>query len=172
MRWSTDGSQRFGNDARGEASEAPDDSGRCAVIVLRRAGIAGVHVVSLKAPGEVLERKLVIEPAANIDKKRIIDKSAGIQVPHADHCVDEWPKLSDVGGDAGTADEVVLSHSGAAVKAAGVDDKPDMRKAREGNGFKGAVPSAIALPIDDVSELSVGNARVNVSIGQEAVELC
>ncbi len=153
-------------------SEAPNNSCRCAVVVLSRAGVARVHVISLESPGKILERKFVVESAANIDEERIVDKSAGIQVPHADHGIDEGTEFADVGGDPWAADEVVLSNAGAAVKAAGVNDQAYMGKAWEGNGFKRAIPSAIALPLDYVGELSIGNTSVNVSIGQEPVELC
>src|SRR5437764_11437855 len=54
--------------------ESPDNSGGGAVIVLVVAGVMGVHVVALHAPGKILEEKFVIETAASIDNQRVINK--------------------------------------------------------------------------------------------------
>ena len=59
-----------------------------------------------------------------------------------------------------------------AIEAAGIDDDPEVREAGERKGFKGAVPAAIALFIDDVGELAVGDSGVNVSVGKKSIELC
>lgn len=60
-----------------EDLESPDKTGGCAVIVLRIAGVVRVHVVALNAPGEILEKDFVVEAAAHIDYKRVIDKGIG-----------------------------------------------------------------------------------------------
>lgn len=153
-------------------SEAPDDAGGCAIVVLVGAGIAGMHVISLEAPGEIFERKFVVQTAADVDEEGIVDKAAGIQVAHTDHGIDEGTEFSDVSGETGAADEVVLSYAGSAIKTAGVNDKTDVRKAWEGKGFERAIPAAIALPVDDIRELSIGNTSVNVSVGKEPIKLC
>src|ERR1051326_3356026 len=113
-------------------SESPDDAGGGAIVVLGGAQIMGMHVIALKAPGEILEEEFVVDAAADINFQRIVNKASGIQVAHARHGVDEGTPLSKIGGDAGTAQEVVLNKSAAAVKAADIGDESDAGKAAEG----------------------------------------
>src|SRR5580700_12043588 len=88
--------------------EAPDDSGRGPVIVLRRAQVMRVQIVGLKAPGEILEGKFVIGPAANINQDRVVDKDARVHVPNAGHAVHERAPFSDVAREPQAADKIVL----------------------------------------------------------------
>lgn len=156
-----------------EDLESPDETGGGAVIVLRVAGVMRVHVIALNTPGEVLEEHFVIEAAAHIDHQRVIDKCIGrTNVTNAGHGMNEGSDLSDIGGESGAANNVVLPQAIAAVKAAAVHDQAEPRKARERNIFKGSIPPAITLLVDDVGELTVGDATVNISAGQKAVKLC
>lgn len=132
----------------------------------------GVHVIALKAPGKILEEEFVVDAAADINFQRVVDEASGIQVANAGHGVDEGTPLSEIGGDAGAAHDVVLNESAATVKAADIGDESDVGKAAEGQGLEGAIPSAIALLNDDIAELAVGNAGVNVPAGKKAVKLC
>lgn len=132
----------------------------------------GVHVVALKAPGKILEEELVVDAAANIDFQRVVDEAAGIQVANTGHGVDEGTPLSEIGGNTGAAEEVVLHESAAPVEAADIGDEPDVGISAEGEGFIGAIPSAIALLDHNVAQLAVGNAGVNVPAGKKAVKLC
>src|SRR5438270_12947238 len=89
--------------------EPPDKAGGCAVIVLRVAGVMRVHVIALNTPGEILEKYFVIKAAANVDHQRVIHKGVGrANVPNAGHGMDERPDLTDIGGEAGATDNVVL----------------------------------------------------------------
>jgi len=132
----------------------------------------GVHVIALKAPGKILEEKFVVDAAADINFQRVVDEASGIQVANAGHGVDEGTPLSEIGGDAGAAEDVVLNESAAAIEAADIGDESDAGKAAEGQGLEGAIPSAIALLDDDIAELAVGNAGVNVPAGKKTVKLC
>ena len=151
--------------------ETPDDSGGGAVVILDSTGVVTVHVVTLETPGKVLEAKLVVDPTANVDEKRVVDEAAGVQVPDTSHAVDEGAPATQVGGEADTAERVVLGHA-LSVEAASVDHQPDTREAGEGEIFKRGVPSFIALLVDDVRKLTVGNSAVDVSTGKQAVKLC
>src|SRR5579863_1110726 len=115
-----------------------------------------MHVIALEAPREILEEDLVIDTAADVDDDGIVDKAAGIQVTNSGHSVNERPKAPDGGGIARPGDEVILRDATGSVETAGIEDQTDAREAGEGEGFERAVPSAIALFIDDVGELRVG----------------
>src|SRR5579859_681624 len=132
----------------------------------------GAHVIALTAPGKILEEEFVVDAATDINFQRVVDEALGIQVADAGHGVDEGTPFSEIGGDTWAAEDVVLNESAAAVEAADIGNKPDAGKAAEGQGFVRAIPSAIALLDDDVAQLAVGNAGVDVSAGKKAVKLC
>src|SRR5712692_2242471 len=152
-------------------SEAPDNSSRGSVIVLIGAVIVTVHVIALQPPGKVLEGKLVIGTAANVDDGGVVDEGIRVHMPNAAHGVHKGAPLSNAGGNAWAGDDVVLLNPAAIVTTA-IDSQPDARKAGKGQRLKRAVPAAITLLVDDVSELSVGNSGVDVSVGKQSVKLC
>ena len=90
----------------------------------------------------------------------------------AGHGIDEGTPSADVAGETRAKHAVVLGDAAGAIKAAGIEHETDARKARKRERFEGAVPTAIALLVDDVGELSVGDAGVDVSVGKKAVKLC
>src|ERR1700742_219900 len=104
-------------------SEAPDDSCGGAVIVLRDAEIVGVHVVALEAPGKILEPQFVIESAAYIDEKRIVDEASRVEMTNASHGIHEGTQLADIGGVARPGDYVVLGYAAGSIKAAAIKHK-------------------------------------------------
>ena len=152
-------------------SEAPNDSGRGAVVILIGAGVVTVHVVTLETPGKILEAKFVVDASTNVDKQRVVNEAAGIQVADTGHAVDEWAPASEIRGEANATQRVVLGDT-SSVEAAPIDNQTDARKAGEGEVFKGGVPSFIALLVDDVRKLTVGNSAVDVSTRKKAVKLC
>src|SRR5437763_9576665 len=104
-----------------EDLESPDEPGGGAVIVLCVAGIVRVHVIALNTPGEILEKYFVIKAAANVDHQRVIHKGVGrAHVPDAGHGMNERPDLTDIGGEAGATDNVVLPQAVAAIETAAV----------------------------------------------------
>jgi hypothetical protein len=155
----------------GAGSKTPDNSGGGAIVVLVCAQIAAVHVVSLQAPRETVERQLIVGAAAKIDSQRIIDVAAGIDVLDSGHGVGERPPLSVIGVEAGTDKSVVLrdaeSSDAFAIKAAAVEHEAEVLNARKRKHFDRAVESFVALRIADVIELAIGNAGVDVSIGKQ-----
>src|SRR5579859_1447155 len=94
-------------------SEAPDDTGRCAVIVLGSAQVMGVHVVALQAPGKILKTEPVVSASTYVDHERVIDKSARIQVADAGHAVNKRPPPVQIGGEPQATEGVILGHAGA-----------------------------------------------------------
>src|SRR5579859_1064055 len=152
-------------------SEAPDNTGRRAVVILRGAQIMRVHIVALQAPGEILKEELIVGAAANVDLQRVVNEAAGVQMTNAGHGVDERPPLSETGREAWAAQRVVLHQAFAAIKPADIRHQSDAWIAAEREGFVGSIPSAIALLDDDIAELRVGNTDVHVSAGKKAVEL-
>ena len=153
-------------------SEPPDKSGRSAVIVLGGAEVVGVHVVSLKAPGEILEGEFVVEAATYVDFNRVIDEASRVQVPDAGHGMDEWAEISSIHREAWAAENVVLSNARTAVEATAIDNDANAWKAGEGKIFEGGIPSAITLLDHGIGELRVRNSDVNVSVGKKRIELC
>src|SRR5450755_2978696 len=154
-----------------KGSEAPDNSSRCAVVVLIGAAVVTMHVITLHPPGEVLERKLIVGAAADIDQNGIVNQRVRVHVPNAGHGVYEGAPFSDGCRNAWAANDVVLFHA-AAKEAAAIDHQADTRKAGKGKRLKRAVEAAIALLVDHVGELSVRDSGVDVSVGKESVELC
>src|SRR5436305_4794808 len=132
-----------------------------------------VHVIALNTPGEILEKYFVIEAAANVDHKRVIDKGVGrAHVTDAGHGMNERPDLADIGGEAGATDNVVLPQAVAAIETAAVHYQAETRKAGERDILKGRIPAAITLLVNDVSELAVRDAPIHIPAGQKAVKLC
>jgi hypothetical protein len=154
-----------------DGSEAPDNSSGSPVIVLVGAVIVTVHVIALQPPGEVLEGKLIVRAAANVDRDRVVDEAVGVHVPNASHGVHEGAPFSKADGKAWAGEEVVLLNA-AAIEAAAIDHQSEARKAGKGERLKRGVPSAITLLVDDIGELGVGNPSVDVSTGKKSVKLC
>src|SRR5205085_1046383 len=103
-----------------------------AVIVLRVAGVMRVHVIALNAPGEVLKEDFVIEAAAHVDHQRVIHKGVGrAHVTDAGHGMNKGSDLTDIGGEAGATDNVVLPQAVAAIETAAVHYQAETRKAGE-----------------------------------------
>src|SRR5579862_458222 len=153
------------------SSETPDDSGGGSVIVLIGAGVMTMHVVALQPPGKTLQAKLVVDASAHVNEKRIVDKSAGVQMADPGHGMDEGTPSSDIRRDANTAYTVVLFHAPPG-ECAGIEHKPQSGKARKRQVFEGNVQAFVALLVHHVGELAVGNSAVDVSTGKKAVELC
>ena len=112
-------------------SEAPDDTGGSAVVVLISAEVVGVHVVALQAPGEVLEEEFVVRAAADVDDQRVVDEAARVQVTNAGHGMHEGPPLPEVGRQAWAGDRVVLRNVArirCAVEAAGIDHQAEVQE--------------------------------------------
>lgn len=91
---------------------------------------------------------------------------------NAGHGMNKWPDLTDIGREPGSADDVVLPQAIAAIKSAAIHYQAEAGKARERDIFKGSVPAAITLLVNDVGELAVGDASVNIPAWQKAVKLC
>jgi len=155
---------------RPEISKAPDNTSGCAVVVLIGAGVVAVHVIALQPPREILEAKLVVGAAADVDSHGVIDEAVGVHVSNASHGVHERAPFSIADGESRAGEEVILRHS-AAVEAAAIEHQSDAREAGKRERFKRSVPAPIALLVDDVRELAVGNSGVDVSIGKESVKL-
>src|SRR5579864_4566332 len=152
-------------------SEAPDNSGGGAVVILGRAGVMSMHIVALETPGEILEPQLVIDAAAHVDHQRVVHKAIGVEVPDASHGIDERAPLSEIRRDTRPGHGIVLGYA-FAIKAAAIDDQADARKAGERECLERTGPPSIALLVDLIGKLSVRNASVNVSIGKEPIKLC
>src|ERR1700722_7378768 len=60
-----------------------------------------------------------------------------------------------------------FSRSIAAIKAAGVDYDSKMSKAGERERFAGAIPAAIALLVDDIGKLAIGNSAVEIAVREQ-----
>src|ERR1700681_4070636 len=99
-------------------SEAPDQSGGSAVIVLRGAAVVTAEVIALQAPGEILEVKFVVGAAAHSDGEGIVDEAVGIDVADSGHGLHERAPFSVSEGKARAADEDVLSDPLAEIAAA------------------------------------------------------
>src|SRR5579862_7923815 len=117
------------------ASEAPDNTGGSAIVVLGVAGVTRAHIVTLYAPGEIFDEELIVCPAANVDHQRTPDKSAGIETSNACPNLEERAPPSDIGEKTGTGHRLVLSHA-LAIKATAIDEDPELLKTRERQQFK------------------------------------
>jgi len=151
--------------------EAPDNSSGSAVIVLICAGVVAVHVVALKAPRKTLEAEFVVHATADINKEGIVDEPAGVQVADASHCLHERTPSADIGGVANATYTIVLFHA-LAGEGTDINHETQVRDARKGKVLKGNVQAFIALLVDNVGELAVGDSAVYVSTGKKAIELC
>src|ERR1700756_2608581 len=100
-------------------SKAPHDSGRCAVIVLRVAGVMRMHVVALHTPGEVLDEEFIVRATADVDDQRAPYKSAGIQTANTCRRLDERSPPSGIDEKTRASDRLVLGHP-LAIKAAAI----------------------------------------------------
>jgi len=152
-------------------SEAPDNSRGSVVIILQGVAVVAMNIIPLKSPGEVLEAKLIVGAAADVDGDRVVDEAVGIHVPDAGHGMDEGAPSSKVGGNTRTADENILRNPGAEVAAA-IGHQAKAGKAGKGQRLKGTLKPAITLRVDLVCEFAVGDSSVNVAIGKKSVKLC
>src|SRR5271165_934681 len=89
-------------------SEAPDDAGGSAVVILSCAEVAGMHVIALHPPGKVFEENFVVRTAADVDHHRVIDEAARVQMSNAGHAVHKGAPLPEGGRQARPGNRVVL----------------------------------------------------------------
>lgn len=151
--------------------EAPDDSGGSTVIVLCGAAVVTAEVVALDSPGEIFEAKFVVGTAAYVPGEWIVDETVGVDVANSGHAVNKGTPLSVTKREARAAEEHVLRNS-LPEEGAAFGDEAEAWEASKGKGFVRAFRTAITLLVDDVGELAIRNANVNVAIGKKTVELC
>ena len=128
-------------------------------------------VVALQSPGEILEKKLVVGAAAEIDGDGIVDEAVRFNVANAAHGMHKGTPFSVNAREARAGKSDILRNTGA-VETAGIEHQSNMRKAREGEGLERTVPAAIALLVDDIGKLAVGNSGVDIAIRKQRAELC
>lgn len=154
-----------------DKSETPDDSGGSAIVILIGTGVVTMHVVALDTPGEILKSKFVVDASADVDGQRVIDEATGVEMADSGHPMDERAPPAEAGREANASERIVLGYT-FSIEATAVEDETESREAGEGEIFGRDVPSFIALLVDDVGKLTVGNSAVDVSTGKKATELC
>ena len=118
--------------------------------------------------------KFVVGAAAHVDRDGIVDEAVGVDVADASHGVHEGTPFSVAEGKARAAEEEVLRNwrSAASIVTAAIEHQSEARKAGEGESLERALQAAITLLVDDVGELAVRNAGVDVAVGKKSVKLC
>src|SRR5215469_11200821 len=125
------GKRQYGKALPRSRSKPPDNAGRCAVVVLIRAGVVGMHEVALHAPGKVLEPELVVDASADIDQQRTIREPAGVPVTDPGHRVHERAPLAHSDRIPRAAHNVIFRFA-LPVKPRSVGDQAKAREPHEG----------------------------------------
>src|SRR5580693_4275162 len=110
---------------------APDQAGGGANFDFAGAQIAGVDVISLHAPGKILETpdmhgQFAVHAAAKIDGDGVIGGSIGGNALETSQGVNKWSPVSVCLREAWSEKEIVLGDAGA-VEAAGVEGDAEIR---------------------------------------------
>jgi len=146
-------------------SEAPNHAGGGLEIVLRNSGVVPVKVVALQSPGEILEGQLVISAAAKVQDEGVVDKAVGSDVTDSGHGLHEGAPFAIVRRETRTADANILRDAGT-VETAAIDRDSEMRVAWKREGLEGGIEAVIALFIDHIGEMAVGDSDIGVAIGK------
>src|SRR6266852_4779326 len=142
-------------------SEAPDDSRRTPYIILLRAQIARMHVVSLQPPGKIPERKFVVESTPDIHRKRLIGNPVDRNSFDARKSLHERTELAEIRSEARPRDEIVLADAGT-VRSARIHHQAHKGEPGKRNEFERAIPSPETVARGHVHRTGIRNAHVSV----------